>query len=636
MFKKILIISILLILSIGVVSASENVTDDISATDVVAVDSDVDVEKISASDEDVLQSTITVSGKTFDDIENAIDKAKANDVIQLSGTYTCSESSIYVDKSITIQGDSNKATLDAKGLTSIIVGSYDAKITLKNIIFKNSNDFAVIINSGGSIENCNFESNDYGISCSDSSESVGLTVKNSAFNNNRGTAIDAEVKSLTVEKSTFTNNKDSAINLYSVKSTTVSIKDSTFTGNSATAGSAVYGILTKGTATINNCKFINNKASSFAGAISLQADETFQLDILGSTFNSNSATGRSSALNLDNTKANIKNNIFIKNTAKEDEIKSVGSIGQRSVLQNNIIKEDANVNEKLSVEFLSAPAYFGDVFEVKFTKDGGALANKKVTILAYKQGTYTYENFNAVTDANGVAKFAFSLDSDNFVGVWDIQAIADSGSSKILASKNNINVKQLDAQIVSSDLTTTYASGKVLTLKLVNKNTNMIAGGVGLYATIYKNGYYLKNVELRTNNNGVANLKLSNLATANYVVEINDEGVIDENMKLAKASFKVKINKAPTKVSAPKVTNKFKKSKYFKVTVKAYNKPVKKLKVKVKVFTGKKSKTYTVTTNAKGVAQLNTKSLSKGTHKVELSSGNGNYKISAKSTIKIN
>lgn len=167
MFKKILIISILLILSIGVVSASENVTEDISATAVVGVDSADDVEKISVSDGDALQSTIPVSGKAFGDIENAIDKAKVNDVIQLSGTYTGSGNSIYVDKSITIQGDSNKAILDANGKSSIILASNDVKITLKNIIFKNSNDYAVIINSGGTIENCNFESNGYGISCSD-------------------------------------------------------------------------------------------------------------------------------------------------------------------------------------------------------------------------------------------------------------------------------------------------------------------------------------------------------------------------------------------------------------------------------------------------------------------------------------
>ena len=51
----------------------------------------------------------------------------------------------------------------------------------------------------------------------------------------------------------------------------------------------------------------------------------------------------------------------------------------------------------------------------------------------------------------------------------------------------------------------------------------------------------------------------------------------------------IKIDKARTIVKAPQVTNKFKKSKYFKVTIK--NKETKRMlsnvKVKIKVFTGK-------------------------------------------------
>ena len=99
----------------------------------------------------------------------------------------------------------------------------------------------------------------------------------------------------------------------------------------------------------------------------------------------------------------------------------------------------------------------------------------------------------------------------------------------------------------------------------------------------------------------------------------------------------IKIQKAKTIVKAPKVTAKFKKSKYFKVTVK--NKETKKMlsnvKVKIKVFTGKKFKTYIVKTNKNGMAKINTKNLKTGTHKVVVSPSNNNYKISAKSAIKI-
>ena len=62
----------------------------------------------------------------------------------------------------------------------------------------------------------------------------------------------------------------------------------------------------------------------------------------------------------------------------------------------------------------------------------------------------------------------------------------------------------------------------------------------------------------------------------------------------------------------------------FKVTVKntKTKKIIKGVKVAIKVYTGKKYKTYTVKTNSKGIAQLNVKSLKVGTHKVVVTSGN--------------
>ena len=105
---------------------------------------------------------------------------------------------------------------------------------------------------------------------------------------------------------------------------------------------------------------------------------------------------------------------------------------------------------------------------------------------------------------------------------------------------------------------------------------------------------------------------------------------------LSKTSY-IKILKAKTVLSAPKVSAKYKKSAYFKVTVKDKNtkKVVSGLKLKLRVYTGKKYKTYNVKTNAKGIASFNTKVLAKGTHKVKILSGNSNYAVSGSSSIKI-
>lgn len=87
--------------------------------------------------------------------------------------------------------------------------------------------------------------------------------------------------------------------------------------------------------------------------------------------------------------------------------------------------------------------------------------------------------------------------------------------------------------------------------------------------------------------------------------------------------------KASTIIKAPSVINKYHKNSYFKVLVKhkTTKKAVSGLKVKIKVFTGKKYTVYTVKTNSKGYALMNTKSLSKGNHKVIIYSGIPHIKL---------
>ena len=94
-----------------------------------------------------------------------------------------------------------------------------------------------------------------------------------------------------------------------------------------------------------------------------------------------------------------------------------------------------------------------------------------------------------------------------------------------------------------------------------------------------------------------------------------------------------KLIKTKTIVSAPKVTTNLNESKVFKVTVKnkATKKVIKNLVVKVKVD----GKTYSIKTDKNGVAQLKTKSLSVGSHKVSIYTDNIKYLINSKSTIVI-
>lgn len=142
----------------------------------------------------------------------------------------------------------------------------------------------------------------------------------------------------------------------------------------------------------------------------------------------------------------------------------------------------------------------------------------------------------------------------------------------------------------------------------------------------YKNGYYSPILI------GPANSDKDEPITSVSVTNSNDT---DNSTYKNVTSYDLKkyiLQK--TVVKAPKVTNKFKKSAYFKIKVsdKKSKKPIK-CKIKVKVYTGKKFKTYKLKTDKKGIAKINTKSLKRGSHKVIITQNNNKYDISSQSKI---
>lgn len=89
-------------------------------------------------------------------------------------------------------------------------------------------------------------------------------------------------------------------------------------------------------------------------------------------------------------------------------------------------------------------------------------------------------------------------------------------------------------------------------------------------------------------------------------------------------------SKIRTIANTPKVTGKTVKTK---ITYKANGKAVKKLKVKVKVYTGKHYKVFKLKTNKKGIIKFKAKKIRKGKHKIVLKSMDKKYSL--KKTFKI-
>ena len=136
---------------------------------------------------------------------------------------------------------------------------------------------------------------------------------------------------------------------------------------------------------------------------------------------------------------------------------------------------------------------------------------------------------------------------------------------------------------------------------------------------------------MTTNSKGITKFKNS-LKVGKHKIRITPYEYKDY-IAMKPSDVTIKIYKAKTTVKAPKVTGKYKKTKYFKITIKnkATKKAVKNIYVKVKIS----KKTYKIKTNPKGIAIFNIKKLKIGKHKVTITSGNTNYQISAKSTITI-
>lgn len=231
MRKKCLIFSVLVlfILCIGFASASDS---DLELSQVSDAESDI----VQSEDDVPLESTVAPEGKSFNDIQKAVDSAKDNDVIELNGTYTSLGKDIAVKKSLTFNGVGD-ATLDAKKLSGIFHITKQVTVTFNNIRFINAKYGAIFADSDGFVDDVN----------------VNLNINGCSFENNRndyeGGAINAFTAGLcNVTDSNFTGNY-------------VEEPESEIYPNSYGGAISAYNL------ELENCNFIKNHAQRDGGGI---------------------------------------------------------------------------------------------------------------------------------------------------------------------------------------------------------------------------------------------------------------------------------------------------------------------------------------------------------------------------------
>ena len=274
----------------------------------------------------------------FDDIQTIINKAKSGDVINLAGkTYSSKGNHIKITKSITINGGSSTATLDAKKLSKIfdvnnntisftimncnLINGNGRAITalasyckISNCTFKNCNDTfcgAIYIKNGTNtciLENSNF----LDMRCINGSN-AGITsahtyVSNCIFLNNKvgGTgAMEGYGAALQVGQNPLTLN-DGYVKNCIFMNNSINIPDYACHGGALCfrPGIKVY-----------NSSFINNYCSGYGGATTLHADgELFDCIFINNSagqFGGAITTG----LSTDDISVNMTNCYFENNSA---------------------------------------------------------------------------------------------------------------------------------------------------------------------------------------------------------------------------------------------------------------------------------------------------------------------------------
>ena len=537
--------------------------------------------------------------------------------------------------------------------TAIQVGA--KRIQISDSSFSNVDRYGIIIKGDyADIGNCSFESgfNEYCIKLT--STELALPLKNACitdcvFKDIEGRAINGYASNITVANCKI----GASVDIYANMSNIINSSFSNFQSHAITVNDAYDAICN-----IIGCNFTGITCqNNWEGIIKIYQGK--QIQIINSNFINNALTENLICSYHKQTSLAVDNSTFINNTSNDpcaairtsSKTKITDSLFKDNMLPNghaivfevdegsmiencrfinNTVKNNMAVEGFYDYEITQTGSYFGNIIiNIKIIDK---LTGKSINHSELRFGLTksVRESFMDVSEGEKIMDSVFKTQENNItsiemhslkVGKYKGYVYDDS----IWAMERfEINVEKAPAKIIASKLTTAYSPDKYYTVKILNSKTNKAMPNVKV--TLTSNG---KKIIATTDKNGQAKFSLSKFSSGLQNIKIS---ISDSNVNGKQVTSSIKINKAKTIVSAPKVTFKVKKSKYFKVTVKTTNKKaVKNTYIKLKID----KKTYKIKTNSKGIAQFNTKSLKIGKHQVTISSGDSRLTINAKSTITI-
>ena len=180
-------------------------------------------------------------------------------------------------------------------------------------------------------------------------------------------------------------------------------------------------------------------------------------------------------------------------------------------------------------------------------------------------------------------------------------------------ANNNFTKTKLDSRV-------DFVAGMIFTYGGYGTASVFVEGGsIGAFRV-------LNHPEAKISFSG-SSLVVSGLAVGKYTLRVTT--IPDEDHFAVDGDLSITVNKAPGVIKATKATVALKKSGKFSVTIvdPRTGKGIPNMKVTLKIYTGKKVKTVTRNTNAKGVVNYQTSKLAKGNHKVIVSATHAGYTV---------
>lgn len=620
--------------------------------------------------------------KPYKTIKQGIDNSANESTIYISkGTFEALN--LSVDKTLTIQGEKDQTTIDAKNSARIFLMNSDAKLTLIGLNLINGNVTAdgeeglggAIYNDGGELTliNCTIKDSYASYNGGAIYNNLGkLTIKSSNIINNSAVQYGGALYSAgitNIEESYFTENHiiaEKGVGGAIACGGIANIADTIFYKNYAIYSAGA--ILSLANTTINNCSFINQTTEYTGGAISnhnymiinnsqfingysqfyaaaILAPPSGQhvvTEVYNTIFEGNHVTNHAAVSNnFKDTEMKMENCALVNNYILTMGVRHYGDVAlddNASLLycwwgQNDIGNYYSPHSEDWEAWKIDASKWL----MMTFTSSNGIIEQEKNNILTVSLHQYFDNDTKEIYEYDEYINLPLAVKFYTSTGKVIDNVIMKNGTA-ILNYKPELNERYIYAQLnnqtlnisvkmksesllTAEDINKYYKENKDLQIKLTDINNVPLANKK---INIAISG---KNYEKTTNSEGIVKFAI-NLIPGTYNAEIS---FVDDDYRNAYKTVKVSILKNKTSISAKNLVKYYKNGT--KLSVKLLDNHKKALKskvIKIKIA----GKTISKKTNSKGIATfaINNKV---GTYNVKISFGGDKIYQSSTKTIKV-